>query len=335
MTNVATVEGGGDNDPFDNRDADPTAVLGQPDMAIDKSHTGSFTAGADANWRVFVQNIGNANAVQPVVRDTLPPASHVRAARTPRGTSWPWPVMTATIQRHARAERLEPVHAQRASRRERADDGHERAPRSAMPGDSDPTNDRDTDAARREPAARPHARQVVTGSFVDRLNAARGRSRSRTSDQRDHVGGVRGARHAARRRHVRERRRRRAGRSRTATGIVTAGHTGVLAANANTSFTLTIARQTGVPTAGHERRGRHRRRRRHANNNRDTDGAGAQRLNLTIDKRHTAPFGAGRRHVPRDGADQHRHAADSGAITVRDTLPRRPHVHERRGQTSP
>ena len=320
VTNVATVEGGGDGDPFDNRDADPTAVLGQPDMAIDKSHTGSFTAGADANWRVFVQNIGNANAVQPVVRDTLPTGVSFVS-----GTNAAWSfvavgqVVTATYN-GTLAPNASSLFTLNVHLAENVPTTVTNVAAVSVPGDSDPTNDRDTDAASVNLLPDLTLDKSHTGSFaigangtwtVTVTNLGPGATTSAFAVLDTLPAGVTFVSGAG------------AGWTFAhSNGVVTAGHTGVLAANANTSFTLTVlvgqaaypqvTNVAAVIDGGDVTPG----------NNRDTDTVpvlGAP--NLTIDKRHTAPFtapGAGTYTMVLTNIGT---LPTSGTITVRDTLP--------------
>ncbi len=320
VTNVATVEGGGDGDPFDNRDADPTNVLGQPDMAIDKSHSGTFTAGADANWRVFVQNVGNANAVQPVVRDTLPTGV---AFVSGTGASWTF-VAVGQVVTASYSGTLVPNASSLFTLNVHLDANVPTTLTNvaavAVPGDSDPTNDRDTDAASVNQLPDLTLDKSHTGSFaigtngtwtVTVTNLGPGATTSAFAVLDTLPAGVTFVSGVG------------AGWTFAhSNGIVTAGHTGVLAANANTSFTLTVlvgqaafpqvTNVAAVIDGGDVTPG----------NNRDTDTVpvlGAP--NLTIDKRHTAAFvapGAGTYTMVLTNIGT---LPTSGTITVRDTLP--------------
>ena len=73
VINAATASGGGDNSTANNRDSDPTAITGVPDVTIDKRHVAAFTVGQSASYTIVVHNIGTAVTANPVVvRDTLP-----------------------------------------------------------------------------------------------------------------------------------------------------------------------------------------------------------------------------------------------------------------------
>ncbi|MBP8136751.1 MAG: DUF11 domain-containing protein, partial [Candidatus Eisenbacteria bacterium] len=320
VTNVANVEGGGDGDPFDNRDEDPTTVLGQPDMAIDKSHSGSFTAGADANWRVFVQNIGNANAVQPVVRDTLP-----AGVAFVSGTNAAWSfvavgqVVTATYN-GTLAPNATSLFTLNVHLDENVPTTVTNVAAVSVPGDSDPSNDRDVDPANVNLLPDLTLDKSHTGSFaigtngtwtVTVTNLGPGATTSAFAVLDTLPAGVTFVSGSG------------AGWTFShSNGVVTAGHTAVLAANANTSFTLTVlvgqaafpqvTNVAAVIDGGDVTPG----------NNRDTDTVpvlGAP--NLTIDKRHTAPFtapGAGTYTMVLTNIGT---LPTSGTITVRDTLP--------------
>jgi uncharacterized repeat protein (TIGR01451 family) len=73
VTNTAVVAGGGDTSPANDRDVDPTTVLGVTDLALDKRHTGPFVVGQNGVYRLVVTNVGSAaTAGTATVVDTLP-----------------------------------------------------------------------------------------------------------------------------------------------------------------------------------------------------------------------------------------------------------------------
>ena len=58
VVNSARVDGGGELATGNNTASDPTTIIGFPDMVVDKSHTGDFTAGGAGAFRLVVRNIG-------------------------------------------------------------------------------------------------------------------------------------------------------------------------------------------------------------------------------------------------------------------------------------
>ncbi len=73
VTNTATVSTAGDADPANNSDSDPTTVVANPDLSIDKSHSGDFRVGTPGNYTLSVSNVGaRATAGTTTVSDTLP-----------------------------------------------------------------------------------------------------------------------------------------------------------------------------------------------------------------------------------------------------------------------
>src|SRR6185503_1093198 len=73
VTNSVSVSGGGETNTSNNTDTDPTAVV-QPDLTINKSHSGNFTQGqVGAQYTITVTNSGTASTSGTVtVTDTLP-----------------------------------------------------------------------------------------------------------------------------------------------------------------------------------------------------------------------------------------------------------------------
>jgi uncharacterized repeat protein (TIGR01451 family) len=86
-TNAASVNTSGDTNPANNTDLDPTTVTAI-DLAIDKSHQGTFRPGSGPTnvYDIDVENIGSAATTGPaVVTDTLPSGlTYVSAT----GTDW-------------------------------------------------------------------------------------------------------------------------------------------------------------------------------------------------------------------------------------------------------
>ena len=84
VTNSVTVSGGGaSNAPVA---TDPTMLVGTPVLAIAKSHTGNFTAGATGTYTIAVSNTGTvATSGTVTVVDTLPTGLTYNAAS---GTGW-------------------------------------------------------------------------------------------------------------------------------------------------------------------------------------------------------------------------------------------------------
>ncbi len=75
VVNAATVSGGGDSNPDNNRDVDPTPVEGapEPDLTVDLSALGAPCVGETARYRVVVSNLGTVPSVGTItMTDTLP-----------------------------------------------------------------------------------------------------------------------------------------------------------------------------------------------------------------------------------------------------------------------
>jgi uncharacterized repeat protein (TIGR01451 family) len=74
VVNTATVSGGGDVNAGNNSASDPTTIAQAADLAISKSHAGSFRQGDAANtYTLTVRNIGPGPTVGAVtITDTLP-----------------------------------------------------------------------------------------------------------------------------------------------------------------------------------------------------------------------------------------------------------------------
>src|SRR5439155_1574132 len=73
VTNSAVVSLPGDLSAANDRDVDPTTVIGTPDVALDKRHTANFVHGQNGTWTLVVTNLGTAaTAGATTVTDTLP-----------------------------------------------------------------------------------------------------------------------------------------------------------------------------------------------------------------------------------------------------------------------
>jgi fimbrial isopeptide formation D2 family protein/uncharacterized repeat protein (TIGR01451 family) len=87
VTNTATVSSPTFDYNLDNNSSsNPTTIDANADMAITKSHSGSFTAGGQGTYTVSVVNNGPSDAVGPLtVTDTLPAGETLQSAS---GTDW-------------------------------------------------------------------------------------------------------------------------------------------------------------------------------------------------------------------------------------------------------
>ncbi len=86
VTNTAAVSGGGDVNLANNSDADPTIIGGEPDLTIEKTHTGNFTRGQTGTYAITVRNAGAvATSGAITVTDTLPTGLTATAFA---GTGW-------------------------------------------------------------------------------------------------------------------------------------------------------------------------------------------------------------------------------------------------------
>ncbi len=104
--NTATVSGGGDTSPANNSASDPVTITGlAPDLAIAKSHTGTFAAGGQAAFQLDVRNVGGGAAKgQVVVSDTMPPGLQPTTAS---GAGWTCRIAAPAIS-CSRADGLAP-----------------------------------------------------------------------------------------------------------------------------------------------------------------------------------------------------------------------------------
>jgi len=97
LTNTASVSGGGEPaaNNGNNSDSDPTMVVTNVDLTIDKSHTGSFTEGVNGTYNLAVTNGGGTATTGTVtVTDVLPSGlGFVSAA----GTDWTCGFATGTV----------------------------------------------------------------------------------------------------------------------------------------------------------------------------------------------------------------------------------------------
>ncbi len=95
-TNAATVTTTGDQNPANNTDLDQTTVTAI-DLAIDKSHQGTFRPGSGPtnDYTLDVENLGSAQTIGPVVvTDTLPSGLVPVSAS---GTGWTCGIVSQTV----------------------------------------------------------------------------------------------------------------------------------------------------------------------------------------------------------------------------------------------
>ncbi|HEV2754566.1 MAG TPA: Ig-like domain-containing protein, partial [Actinomycetota bacterium] len=85
--NRTSATGSIDNDPNDanNVDVDDTVLVGEADLWIEKTHTGSFGRGGSGSYSIRVGNRGPRAAATPRVVDTLPAGLTLTSAS---GTGW-------------------------------------------------------------------------------------------------------------------------------------------------------------------------------------------------------------------------------------------------------
>lgn len=148
VTNFASVTGGGDVTPANNRAADPTTVVGLPDLTIDVRHVGPFRIGSTGSYAIVVSNLGTSATTGFVtVRDTLPPGLTYLFAG---GQSWfvgaTGPIVTATrivpiapgdSAQFTMAVTIDPAALPAVTNSATVEGG----------GDATPANDRDVDVA--------------------------------------------------------------------------------------------------------------------------------------------------------------------------------------------
>lgn len=98
VTNAATVSGGGEVNTFNDTSNDNTAITQLPDLAITKTHSGSFSQGqTGAIYTLTVSNAGNASTVGLVTTKDALPVGLVAAAIG--GTGWTCALNTLTCTR--------------------------------------------------------------------------------------------------------------------------------------------------------------------------------------------------------------------------------------------
>lgn len=86
VVNTATVSTSGDAFAANDSDDDPTLIIDSPDLAITKSHDGTFTAGGEGVFELDVANDGPRDTTEATtVTDTLPSGLTYRDAT---GTGW-------------------------------------------------------------------------------------------------------------------------------------------------------------------------------------------------------------------------------------------------------
>lgn len=86
-TNKTSGSGAVDNDPnhSNNIDVTDTVLVGQADLSIDKTHSGSFPRGGTGTYSITVSNAGPDAAASPRVVDTLPAGLTFSSSS---GTGW-------------------------------------------------------------------------------------------------------------------------------------------------------------------------------------------------------------------------------------------------------
>ena len=87
VVNTAAVFSDDDFNPDNDVAEDPTDVrLPRPDLTVDKSHVGNFTANSNGSWTIKVRNVSDERADGPTtVTDTLPPGLQYVSGG---GTGW-------------------------------------------------------------------------------------------------------------------------------------------------------------------------------------------------------------------------------------------------------
>jgi uncharacterized repeat protein (TIGR01451 family) len=98
LVNVAAVSGGGDPNAANNQASDPTTIGQLPDLAIAKSHSGTFTQGQiGASYAIVVSNVGSGPTSGAVtVGDALPSGLTATAIA---GTGWSCTLATLACTR--------------------------------------------------------------------------------------------------------------------------------------------------------------------------------------------------------------------------------------------
>ncbi len=149
VTNVATVSGPQpDLDESDNTDADATAVRRiEPDLKLDKSHTGTFTAGQFGTYSLSVRNLATDPTIGPAtVTDVLPAALRFDSAS---GTGWSCgasgQTVTCTRAAELAAGATAPPIALRVVPKREAVPNVTNTASVSTPNDSDATNNADGD----------------------------------------------------------------------------------------------------------------------------------------------------------------------------------------------
>jgi uncharacterized repeat protein (TIGR01451 family) len=94
-TNTAWVAGGGDNTSAG--DTETFDIIGQADLAVTKSHTGSFTAGMTGSYTIQVNNVGTAPApIGFTMTDVLPAGTTFASLAEPAGFTCTTPAAGAS-----------------------------------------------------------------------------------------------------------------------------------------------------------------------------------------------------------------------------------------------
>ncbi len=330
VTNAATVNTPGDNNPTNDRDTDPTPVSPaqtSPDLTIDKRHTQNFTVGQNGTYTIVVTNVGTAATTSAItVRDTLPSGLTFVSAS---GTGWTigsnGALVTAT---HAGPLAIGDSlsFSLTVGVSAAAIPSVTNAATVSTPGDNNPGNDRDTDPTPVSPAQtspdltidKRHTQNFTVGQngtytiVVTNVGTAATTGAITVRDTLpaglSFVSGTG------------------AGWTIGANGaVVTATHAGPLAIGDSLSFSLTVgvsaAAVPGVTNAATVNTPGDN----NPTNDRDTDPtpvSPAQTApDLGIDKSHEGSFIVGQNGTYTIVVTNVGTAATTGAITVRDTLP--------------
>ena len=318
VVNAATVSTAGDSALANNRDVDPTAI-GRPDLTIDKRHTVQFAAGVNASYRIVVRNVGNGRALAgATVRDTLPSGLGMVSLS---GTLWSFnqtgPVLVATYG-SILAAGDSTFFIYTVSVAAAAIPSVTNAATVSHIADINPANDRDVDPTTvRGPDLSIDKRHTtafgigVNGTYrVVVRNISTGPTLGAITVRDTLPAGLAYVAGSGTGWSVAE-----------SGGIVTATDANVIAGGDSAFFTLTVSvaeaaypavtNAASVSTFGDA----------NPANDRDVDPTAVAGLDLTIDKRHTAPFVLGLNAIYRIVVRNPSAAATTAATTVRDTLP--------------
>ena len=148
VINAAAVGGPADLDLANNVDQDPTQTrVVRPDLAIDKSHSGTFTAGKFGTYTLRVNNVSADRTVGPItVTDVLPGELAFDSAA---GTGWTCGAdgqeVTCTRAAQLNGNTAAPAIALRVTPKREAVPGVTNEASVSTPNDVNAANDSDTD----------------------------------------------------------------------------------------------------------------------------------------------------------------------------------------------